>query len=69
MSQSRPDTGFSLIEMMVALAVIAIAGLALMNLTQVTTRNTAAGETRALAALAAGRVMPTPLLCLIFQRH
>jgi general secretion pathway protein I len=62
MSQSRPDTGFSLIEMMVALAVIAIAGLALMNLTQVTTRNTAAVETRALAALAAENLMNTEWL-------
>jgi len=58
----RPDTGFSLIEMMVALAVVAIAGLALMNLTQITTRNTDAVERRALAALAAENLLNTEWL-------
>jgi len=62
MAGGRRDTGFSLIEMMVALAVIAIAGLALMNLTQTSTRNTAAVETRSLAALAAENLLNTEWL-------
>ena len=56
------ESGFSLIEMMTALAIVAIAGLALMNLTRATTQNTAAVETRALAALAAENLLNTEWL-------
>lgn len=61
---ARPgaDSGFTLIEMMMALAVLAIAGLALMNMTQATTRNTGAVEDRALAMLAAENILNTELL-------
>lgn len=57
MTQAQSQSGFSLVEMMAALAVIAVAGLALMNMTQVTTRNTSAVQERALAALAAENVL------------
>lgn len=60
--RTAPDSGFTLIEMMMALAVLAIAGLALMNMTQATTRNTGAVEARALAMLAAENVLNTELL-------
>jgi len=59
---TAPDSGFTLIEMMMALAVLAIAGLALMNMTQATTRNTGAVEERALAMLAAENILNTELL-------
>lgn len=58
----RADAGFSLIEMMAALTVVAIAGLALMSLTQTTTRNASAVERRALAALAAENLLNTEWL-------
>ncbi len=51
------ETGFSLIEMMVALTVLAVAGLALVNMTTATTRNTAAVESGSLAALAAENIL------------
>ncbi|WP_138514264.1 type II secretion system minor pseudopilin GspI [Maricaulis alexandrii] len=51
------ETGFSLIEMMVALTVLAVAGLALVNMTGATTRNTAAVERGSLAALAAENIL------------
>jgi general secretion pathway protein I len=60
--RTAPDSGFTLIEMMMALAVLAIAGLALMNMTQATTRNTGAVEERALAMLAAENILNTELL-------
>lgn len=56
------ESGFTLIEMMTALAVLSIAGLALMNMTQATTRNTAAIEERALAMIAAENILNTELL-------
>lgn len=62
MTTHHTDAGFSLIEMMTALAIVAIAGLALMNLTRTTTQNTAAVETRALAALAAENLLNTEWL-------
>ncbi|RKQ96171.1 MULTISPECIES: type II secretion system minor pseudopilin GspI [Maricaulis] len=62
MTTQHTDAGFSLIEMMTALAIVAIAGLALMNLTRTTTQNTAAVETRALAALAAENLLNTEWL-------
>ena len=51
------EPGFSLIEMMVALTVLAVAGLALVNMTGATTRNTAAVERGSLAALAAENIL------------
>ncbi|WP_291841907.1 type II secretion system minor pseudopilin GspI [Maricaulis sp.] len=62
MAGQHNDGGFSLIEMMTALAIVAIAGLALINLTRATTQNTAAVETRALAALAAENLLNTEWL-------
>lgn len=56
------EDGFSLIEMMAALAVLAIAGLALVNMTAATTRNTAAVQERALATLAAENILNRELL-------
>ena len=60
--RSAPDAGFSLIEMMAALSVLAIAGLALVNMTTTTTRNTAAVEQRALAMTAAETLLNTEWL-------
>lgn len=54
--------GFSLIEMLAALAVVSIAGLALLNMTQATTRNTGAVQDRALAMLAAENLMNMRIL-------
>ena len=62
MTPARNEDGFSLIETMAALAVVAIAGLALVNMTQATTRNTAAVQERSLAMLAAENLMNTELL-------
>lgn len=61
---TAPDTeaGFSLIEMMAALSVVAIAGLALLNMVQATTRNTAHVQERALAMVAAENLLNTELL-------
>ena len=56
------QSGFSLIEMLAALAVVAIAGLALLNMTQATTRNTGAVQDRALAMLAAENLMNMRIL-------
>tara|TARA_R110000868_G_scaffold2384_9_gene17770 strand:+ start:6592 stop:6987 length:396 start_codon:yes stop_codon:yes gene_type:complete len=61
---ARPaaDAGFSLIEMMAALAVISIAGLALLNMVQATSRNSAQVQARALAMTAAENLLNTELL-------
>tara|TARA_A100001391_G_C4867908_1_gene224439 strand:- start:180 stop:551 length:372 start_codon:yes stop_codon:yes gene_type:complete len=59
---SSPESGFTLIEMMMALAVLSVAGLALMNMTQVTTRNTAAVQERALAMVAAENILNDQIL-------
>ena len=61
-SSARSDPGFTLIEMMAALAVIALGGLALMNMVQATTRNAAAVQARSLASLAAENLMNTELI-------
>ena len=52
-----PRSGFSLIELMVALAVLSIAGLALLNAVQQSTRTTAILESRSLARLAADNIL------------
>ena len=56
------QSGFTLIEMMMALAVLSLAGLALMNMTRETTRNTGAVEERALAMIAAENILGTQWL-------
>ncbi|WP_300544290.1 type II secretion system minor pseudopilin GspI [Maricaulis sp.] len=61
MTAAPHQSGFSLIEMMAALAVVSVAGLALMNATQATTRNTAAVQDRALAMLAAENILNAQL--------
>ncbi|WP_300553451.1 type II secretion system minor pseudopilin GspI [Maricaulis sp.] len=57
-----PERGFSLIEVMTALAILALAGLAVVNMVSVTTRNTTAVETRALGMVAAENLMNMELL-------
>lgn len=54
--------GFSLIEMLVALAVLSISGLALLNATQQATRGAQIIESRSLAALAAENILNTELI-------
>jgi general secretion pathway protein I len=62
MTGRHAEDGFSLIEMMAALAVLAIAGLALVNMTSATTRNAAAVQERALAAIAAENILNREIL-------
>ncbi|HAQ36098.1 MAG: type II secretion system protein GspI [Maricaulis sp.] len=50
-------SGFSLIELMVALAVLSIAGMALLNAVQQSTRTTAILESRSLARIAADNIL------------
>jgi len=54
--------GFSLIEMLAALTILALAGLAVLNLMQVSTQNAAALESRSLAMLAAENVINREIL-------
>ncbi|WP_203291638.1 type II secretion system minor pseudopilin GspI [Maricaulis parjimensis] len=56
------ECGFSLIEMMVALTVLSVAGLALVNMTSATTRNADAVRSHSLAALAAENILNTQWL-------
>ena len=56
------QSGFSLIEMMAALAVLALAGIAVVQMLQTTTQNTAALEARSLAMLAAENILNEQLL-------
>ncbi len=53
----RADAGFSLVEMLAALVVLAIAGLALVQALTQSARAATLAEDRALAALAAENVM------------
>lgn len=63
MMRAHPaEAGFSLIEMMAALTVLALAGLALVNMSSATTRNTAAVQERALAMLAAENILNREIL-------
>lgn len=59
---SAREQGFSLIEVMVALVILALGGLALLNLMQASTRNTVAVQDRALAMLAAENLLNAELL-------
>jgi general secretion pathway protein I len=59
------DSGFSLIEMLAALAILSMAGVALMNALTNTTRAASLAEERALASMAANNVMSE----LIAERH
>lgn len=54
--------GFSLIEMLVALSVLSISGLALLNATQQSTRGAQIIEARSMAALAAENILNTELI-------
>jgi general secretion pathway protein I len=54
--------GFSLIEMLVALSVLSVAGLALLNATHQASRGAQMIEARSLAALAAENVMNAELI-------
>jgi general secretion pathway protein I len=54
--------GFSLIEMLVALSVLSIAGLALLNATQQASHGARLIEARSLAALAAENVLNAALI-------
>lgn len=56
------QSGFSLIEMMAALAVLALAGIAVVQMLQTTTQNAAALEERSLAMLAAENILNEQLL-------
>lgn len=53
----RTQSGFSLVEMLAALAVLSMAGLALMNAVTASGRSAIIAQERALAGLAAANVM------------
>lgn len=50
-------SGFSLIELLVALAVLSIAGMALLNAVQTSTRTTSVLESRGIAQIAADNIL------------
>lgn len=54
---TSPKSGFSLIELLVALAVLSISGMALLNAVQTSTRTTAVLESRSLAQITAENVL------------
>lgn len=56
-AQKPYEYGFSLIEMLAALAVLSIAGVALMNALTTSTRAASLAEARGLASIAADNVM------------
>lgn len=58
----RAEAGFTLLELLVALAVFSVAALALLNLTGETQRSAAALESRALAHVVAENVAVESLL-------
>ncbi len=62
MSGPARDNGFSLIEVMVAVFVLALSGIAIVQLMQTSTRNTAAVQERSIAMLAAENVLNTELI-------
>jgi len=55
--QARSDAGFSLVEMLAALAVLAVAGLALMNAMTTGLRAAGLAQDTALAGLAADNIL------------
>ena len=58
----RTDAGFSLIEMLVALSILAIAGMALMTATQQSTRGSQIIASRTVLALAGENVLNSALI-------
>lgn len=58
----RSSSGFSLIEMLAALAILSLAGLALMNAVTASGRSAIAASERALGALAAENLMNSAIL-------
>lgn len=56
------DSGFSLIEVMVAVFVLSLSGIAIVQLMQSSTRNTAVVQERSIAMLAAENVLNSELL-------
>ncbi|QNL19482.1 type II secretion system minor pseudopilin GspI [Hyphobacterium sp. CCMP332] len=58
----RTDAGFSLIEMLVALSILAIAGMALMTATQQSTRGSQIIASRSVLALAGENVLNSALI-------
>lgn len=58
----RAQSGFSLVEMLAALAVLSLAGLALMNAVTASGRSAIIARERALAGLAAETIMNTAIL-------
>ena len=56
------ERGFSLVEVMVALFVLALAGIAIVQLMQSSTRNTTAVQERAVAMLAAENLMNAAII-------
>ena len=59
---ARRDPGFSLVEMLAALAVLSLAGLALMNAVTSAVRSAIHARERALAAIAAENVLTLALI-------
>lgn len=55
--RATPDAGFSLVEMLAALAVLAVAGLALMNAMTTGVRAAGLAQETALAGLAADNIL------------
>lgn len=58
----RSQSGFSLVEMLAALAILSMAGLALMNAVTASGRSAIIAHERALAGLAAQNLMNTAIL-------
>lgn len=59
---ARSQSGFSLVEMLAALAVLSLAGLALMNAVTASGRSAIIAQERTLAGLAADNVMNIAML-------
>lgn len=61
MDRSR-ESGFSLVEVMVAVFVLALSGIAMVQLMQTTTRNTVSVQERSVARLAAENLLNSALI-------
>lgn len=59
---ARSETGFSLVEMLAALAVLSLAGLALMNAVTASGRSAIITHERTLGSIAAENVMNTAII-------